>query len=150
MTACLGSLRVVLDWGSILQRWKNWIWAKYLVLIGRKKFESSICHAKCWWKLVVIITISDRSFLEKINAKSLFSILVIVTWCGSMRKKRWKNHPLLPSLVLKITYLHRSRKNRKTKNMTPFLSHSRSGPCSWQAFAIQPLIARFDSRFDCA
>jgi len=97
--------------------------------VWRKNFESSICHAKCWWKFVVIITISDRSFFErvlnrrfpeKIDAKSLFSILVIVIWCQSMQKKRWQNHSLLPPLVRKITNLHRNRKNRKTKNMAPF------------------------------
>ena len=97
--------------------------------VWRKNFESSICHAKCWWKFIVIITISDRSFFErvlnrrfpeKINAKSLFSILVIVIQCGSMWKKRWKNHSFLPPLVRKITNLHRNRKNRKTKNIAPF------------------------------
>ena len=97
--------------------------------IRHKFFELSICHAKYWWKFMVTITMSDRfifervlngRFPEKINAKSLFSILVIVIQCGSMWKKRWKNHSFLPPLVRKITNLHRNRKNRKTKNIAPF------------------------------
>ena len=66
---------------------------------------------------MVTITMSDRfifervlngRFPEKINAKSLFSILVIVIQCGSMWKKRWKNHSFLPPLVRKIANLHRT------------------------------------------
>ena len=77
---------------------------KSSLYIWHKNFESSICYAKCRWKFMVTITISDDFTFERDSflKKSLFSILVIVTKCGSIRKKMMeKIISSLPPLVRK-------------------------------------------------
>ena len=56
-----------------------------------------------------------RCFPEKKNAKSPFSVLVIVIECVQMQKNDEKITFSLPPLVRKNANLHRNHKNRKTK-----------------------------------
>ena len=69
---------------------------------------------------MVTITISEwftyeraliRCFPEKMNAKSPFSVLVIVIECVSMQKNGEKTMPSSVPLAREITNLHRNCKN---------------------------------------
>ena len=78
---------------------------------------------------MVTITISEwftyervliKCFPEKMNAKSPFSVLVIVIECVQMQKNDEKTMSSSLPFGRKITNLHKNCKNRKTKNMDPF------------------------------
>ena len=71
---------------------------------GRKYYSARqpyIWAAKTWWNLIVsyvnsepftIVRVLIRPFPEKMNTKSLFSVLVIVLVIVITQKKWWKNH----------------------------------------------------------
>ena len=70
-----------------------------------------------WFTYEIVLI---RCFPEKMNAKSPFSVLVIVIECVSMQKNDEKIIPSSVPLAREITNLHRNCKNRKDKNIASF------------------------------
>ena len=67
-----------------------------------------------------IIRLLIRLFPEKINTKSLLSVMVIVLVIVIIQKNDEKTTSSLLPFVGKIENLYRKCKNQKTKNMAPF------------------------------